>query len=468
MPPLAPPARAARLVERPPTRSERARLSTVIAATFLLRLASRISFTILGFYLGQRIASTAAIALVLEAFYLSELVVSLASGGLSDRFGRRFFLLLSPVMAGCAGVVFFTVAHLLPDSRQITHGGWAVLIVAVLMGRLLEGAASGANVPATLSYLTDVTAGSPRWRTRAVTAFQMATVAGLVVAIPLGGRISASLNAWGFSVVVLIYLIVLISLALGTRGMKAPVNARVRPLLASIFDSLGVLRHRQVATFLPAWLSINGVLGAWIVLGVLTLAHKHARELHPHQLMYGTFTRTGASLDVGVIALFFVFGMAGWIWLIGELRRTTVMLVGMVGLGIAMLALAILNGLADRPRDLSGGSEVMAVVLLAITLIGVLILSGFTPAALTQLSAAAEAVTGRSGAVMGLYSLALAIGQLAGSAIAGVFVDRFGFYGLVLFSAILGVLCVVSVLTVRRRGDDLIPATGPGVMPTSP
>jgi MFS family permease len=218
-----------------------------------------------------------------------------------------------------------------------------------------------------------------------------------------------------------------------------------------------------VATFLPAWLSLNGILGAWIVLAVLTLAHQHARGLHPHQLLYGTFTKTGASLDVGIFAICFVVGMAAWIRLLQSLRRTTVMLVGLGGLALTLLALCVLNGLADRPRDLAGGAQVVAEVLLALTVIGVVVLSGFTPAALTQLSAAAEATSGRSGAVMGLYSLALAVGQLAGTAIAGVFVDWFGFYGLIVFSAIMGVLCLATVLLVRRRGHDLIPATAGGV-----
>jgi hypothetical protein len=46
---------------------------------------------LLGFYLGERFASAALVAVVLEAFYLSELALAPLVEGLSDRLGSRPF-----------------------------------------------------------------------------------------------------------------------------------------------------------------------------------------------------------------------------------------------------------------------------------------------------------------------------------------------------------------------------------------
>ena len=85
-----------------------------------------------------------------------------------------------------------------------------------------------------------------------------------------------------------------------------------------------------------------------------------------------------------------------------------------------------------------------------------MLLSGFTPVALTQMSAIAETLPGKQGAVMGLYSVVLAIGQLLGAALGGVSVDLKGFYGLMEFSVLMGVFSLASVLYIRFCRDDLI------------
>src|SRR5438309_741903 len=49
---------------------------TAILSTLLLRVASRTSFVLLGVYLGEHFTSATVVAIVLEAFYLSELVLA--------------------------------------------------------------------------------------------------------------------------------------------------------------------------------------------------------------------------------------------------------------------------------------------------------------------------------------------------------------------------------------------------------
>ncbi len=50
----------------------------------------------------------------------------------------------------------------------------------------------------------------------------------------------------------------------------------------------------------------------------------------------------------------------------------------------------------------------------------------------------------------------MGIGQLIGASLGGVFVDFGGFYGLMTFSVILGLISLGSVLYIRKHGHDLI------------
>ncbi len=211
-------------------------------------------------------------------------------------------------------------------------------------------------------------------------------------------------------------------------------------------------------TFLPAWLSINTLVGAWITLIILMLTYSNpaADQRFPGQLLYGGFSKELATMLVGGFGLLFLIGMGLWMFVLPRLRRTTVMLIGLLGLFLCVAALIFMNGLADNPAALTSGDTVIVLALLPWIVVGVLLLSGFTPAALTQLGALSETLPGKRGAVMGLYSVVLGIGQLLGACIGGMFVDLDGFYGLMIFSLLLGLLSLGSVLYMRAHGQDLL------------
>ncbi len=179
------------VVERHSTRS----ITANIISTLLLRIASRISFVLLGFYLGEHFGSATAVALVLESFYISELALAPVIGSLSDRLGRKPFLVLAPVLGAVAALCLLAASQFYPhpDGKHVdVH--LLILLGLVMLGRLLEGATTALNTPASLGYITDVTTGSEKLRTRVMTAFEVATVGGLALAIPLGGQVSARLG----------------------------------------------------------------------------------------------------------------------------------------------------------------------------------------------------------------------------------------------------------------------------------
>ncbi len=443
-----------------------------IVATLFIRIASRISFVILSFYLGAHFASATIVVMVLETFYLSELVFAPLVGSLSDRLGRKPFLLLAPVLACVASCCMLLAARLFPHpNAEEMNLKLVMLLLIILVGRLLEGASSGMNVPATLGYITDATVGSARLRARVVTAFEIVTVGGLVLAIPLGGKISSTFDTWGFLVVIVIYLVTLVIIVLGVdESMQRQTtlwrekDTYKRPG-RSLLEGLAVIRHKRIYTFLPAWFCVNALVGAWTVLITIMLSYPNpaADQRQPGQLLYGGFSRMSASLWVGLFALLFLLGMGLWILFLPRLRRTTVMLIGLGGLALMIISLSVINSLGENPRAVPTTELPIIMVMLLLTGLGVLLLSGFTPASLTQMGAIAETLHGQRGAVMGLYSVVLAIGQLLGATIGGFFVDLCGFYGLMLFSVLMGLASLGSVLYMRSHAHDQLAANAPSL-----
>jgi MFS family permease len=437
--------------------------SSILAAllsTLLLRVASRVSFVLLGFYLGEHVASATVVALVLEAFYISELVLAPLVGSLSDHLGRKPFLLLAPAVGGVAALSFFVATLLFPPpNANRVDLQLGVLLVLVLVGRLLEGAMTALNAPATLGYIADATAASQKLRVRVMTAFEVVTVGGLALAIPFGGKISSLLGTWGFFVVIALHCIN-IGVLLGF--LKESLHREVRPEgQHSLLESLRLLRFKRIFTFLPAWLSINALVGAWITLITIMLAYPNpaADVRFPGQLLYGGFSKEVATLLLGGFGLVFLGGMGVWMLIVPRLRRTTVMLLGLGGLGVSIIALTFINGLAENMATLPAHSMLQLLLLLALVLIGVFLLSGFTPVALTHIAEISETMQGKRGAVMGLYSVVLGLGQLLGALLGGLCVDIDGFYGLMGFSVGMGVLSLASVVYMRFHSHDVMAKT---------
>jgi len=89
--------------------------------------------------------------------------------------------------------------------------------------------------------------------------------------------------------------------------------------------------------------------------------------------------------------------------------------------------------------------------LVPVLAIGVMLESGFTPVALAYLADISETRVEHRGAVMGLYSVFLGVGQFVGSSLGGLFIVGMGFNGLILASALLGVVALSAVLYLRVR-----------------
>jgi MFS family permease len=116
----------------------------VLAGTLLLRLAGGLALSSLQLYQKSLGADGGSIAWVAAGYYATELVLAPVFGALSDRYGRKIFLVLAPLLGAVALVLY-------------PHASSVAVFFAI---RVLEGVSAGGAIPATLGYLSDLTDGS--------------------------------------------------------------------------------------------------------------------------------------------------------------------------------------------------------------------------------------------------------------------------------------------------------------------
>ena len=106
----------------------------------------------------------------------------------------------------------------------------------------------------------------------------------------------------------------------------------------------------------------------------------------------------------------------------------------------------------------------VAIAGLAIAAGGLFVLAGATPAALGLLADISERFPADRGAIMGLYSVFLAIGQIIGALIGGIAADLRGIDGMLIATA--GLLVVALMPLSRLRNEEHQPdAGGTGLIP---
>jgi len=98
-------------------------------------------------------------------------------------------------------------------------------------------------------------------------------------------------------------------------------------------------------------------------------------------------------------------------------------------------------------------------VALVIAAIGLFGLAGATPAAVGLLADVSEQFPGDRGAIMGLYSVFLGIGQITGSLLGGIAAEWRGFDGLFIATGVLLVVALIPLAQLRRVEHYLVGPT---------
>ena len=408
-------------------------LAFALGGTFVLRCASYAAGLIIPVSLGLRSRTDADInpmyaSLIGVAFYSAELLGAPVFGALSDRFGRKPFMLLGPIFGGIA----------------IQLLGITAVIPVFILVRVLEGLSTASSAPATLGYISAQTAGSDRLRARIMGFYEAATVVGLASGAALGGRLYDHFGGIAFSLVALVYVLALLLFA----GVKR--HGRLAPP-RSERDHRGLLPrllNRRIMRFAPAWLAANAVLGAWLNQGpYLAAAAPDPAQFLMQQRSAGEIGM--ASLIFGVV---FTVGAVAWGFIMPIIGRQNTLLWGVGGLGATSLALWGLNSLGESPERNAITPLIVLVVL------GIFIESGFTPAALSYLAEIAEEHAQDRGSVMGVYSVLLSVGQLTGVGVAGPFANAAGINGLIILTGLLTLIALFTVLLLGRGGRRLVRA----------
>jgi MFS family permease len=406
-------------------------LYAVFLGTFTLRFSTGLTGGLLIFYLA-RLQSDYGVAHVDEVTPF---------GLLSDRIGHHRVMQIGPL--------FGIVAAILT---------WASIDLFVIGGtRLLEGASTAASVPSILGFIAMVTAGDELLRGRASARFEGATLAGIgagAVAAGLlydgipgvwGGlqRDAFLLNAGFYCISLLIYRSG-VGEPPGEKAALAGEHTGWRRYATVLFSS-------QVWLLAPTWIAINAALGLWATQSLFQLIRAPDPRFADQALM-GGFVGAQIALGLGVALIVFFAGLVFWGDRFRKYRRTTIIFYGIGGGALSVIGAGVVNHFASIPVFALGAAVLAAG--------GLFVLAGATPAALGLLADMSEAYPSDRGAIMGLYSVFLAIGQIVGSFVGAESAKRFGIDGILV--ATLGLLLLALVpLNRLRRFEHVVGTAAP-------
>ena len=439
-------------------------LNAVLVGTFTLRFSTGLTGALLVYYLaeldafgaGQEVTALQ-VGMLTAAFFIAELILSPIFGMLSDRFGSR------PVMQ--FGPIFGAVAVVLT----------ALTTDLFLLGttRLLEGAAAAASIPSILAYIALATSHDEGLRGRTVAQFEAATLAGIGLGLVAAGGLWALLDRNAFYLNAVLYgvsfLIYRYAVSESRPGSAEVTRIEAAELgaggVAGVAHGFGLGRYRRLLSspsvwlLAPTWIAVNAFIGAWTSQSIFQLVDER-RAGFEDQLLMGGFAPVQVSVGLGVALVVFFAGLFYWGNRFKRYRRTTIMAIG-IGGGLLMVGAAF----ALNHAETWGSLARIGIGLLAGG--GLFVLAGATPAALGMLADISEEHPADRGAIMGLYSVFLAIGQVVGSLAGGGAAEVAGVDGLLLVSAGLLLIALVPLRWLRGsehlvglRGGVARPATG--------
>ena len=437
-------------------------LWAVLAGTFTLRFSTGLTGAMLTYYLAELdrhhgaldqliglppspVPNAFVFALIAATFYASELVLSPIFGVLSDRRGHWRVMQWGPFFGLVAVIVT-----------------WATVNIPLILGtRLLEGAATAASIPSILGFIAVATAMDEGLRGRTVARFEAATLAGLLAGFAAAGPIFTVLGPVGFLVNAGLYLV---SMSIYRWGVDR--NAEASTEAAHAKDSKGIdfSRYRQILgqshvwLIAPTWVAINAVLGLFTTQTIFQLVQRDEPDPRfADQLLMGGFEPVQISAGLVAGGLLFFAGLIYWGNKFKTLRRTTIILYGVGGGALLVVAAIGINHSALLALP-------VVLVLGVLAVFGLFVLAGATPAAIGLLADVTEAYPEDRGAIMGLYSVFLGLGQIVGSLIAGAAATALGLDGIFIASMVLLILAVVPLVALRRHEHYLAgPATAASI-----
>lgn len=397
----------------------RHRLPIVILANALMRIAGSASGILVGLYLSDAANRGANVDVTLVGIvgavsFGAELIGSVPMGMLSDAIAPRRLMTAGALLGAAATQLF----------------GLTERSTIFFLSRALEGTGAAASGPALLAHLTDVTDGSPALRARVMSFFELSFLAGLALGGVLGSQLWRLLHASSFAVVAIIYLIcagLMYFSAAGSRGYG-------RAEAVSGFSR--AMRQPYLRRLAPVWLCVNTIVGLWLGPALTFLMTQRSNS---GQFLAGIFADEPHRVGWLLLwySLVFGVGVTAWSAILPRMAAERALRIGLTAMLGVCFGLFLLNHSGNQGHTVRwtiGG----------LTALCVMVESGFTPAALSLLAGAIGAQAGR-GAAMGIYSVLLSIGAIAGSLLAATLGQRLAVDGLIYGTLALALLALTLI-----------------------
>lgn len=406
-------------------------VAPLLIATSIQRANSGASTVALGLFLAQLASvkghsiTSIQVGLLPVVFYVTELSLALIMGSLSDRWGRRTFLIIGPLFGTLqASLLFFT-----PGENSLLY---------ILALQVVAGVSGAMTTPAALGYLADFTAINLSRRMRIMSFYELATSGGIAAGVVMGGLLWDRFHRIAFLYLAVLYLVVSLFMALSPVLNRVIEHGTMRAVAARYWR---IVRTPRLFIFIPAWVCINALIGVWLS---SQLTFVLSMRMHNHrQLLMGLASGPNGghllSLILGGFVLFFGLSLLFWAFFLNHMPRLRLMLTSIFGVYLASLALYGINHRGE-------GNDFLLFVWIPVLLIGIFAETSFAPSALSYLADISEETAKDRGLLMGLYSIFLGLGQILGNGIGGIFARGFGFDGLIYFTVLLASVALVSLL----------------------
>ncbi len=343
-------------------------------------------------------ATPALIGLAIGAYGLTQALLQIPFGMLSDRLGRRPIIVF--------GLLIFALGSGVAADAETIQG--------VILGRALQGC--GAIAAAVMALAADLTRDEQR--TKAMAFIGVSVGAAFLVALVVGPAVAAmaGLSAlfWATAVLALLAVALLywVVPAGGEKAFRPEVNARIGGLPV-------VLRHPDLLRLDFGVLILHLVLTASFVVLPVVLEAELGIARADHWMVYVPVLL----LSVGGMALLIS---------VGERRRILHRMLA----GVAVLVIA-----ADLLLFAFNDWLPLMVVGLWLFFVGFNTLEASLPSLLTRF-----APDGLRGTALGVYATAQFLGAFLGGALGGVIYGAFGVEGVFVFCALAAGLWLVSAL----------------------
>ena len=418
-------------------------LLAVVGGTFTLRFSTGLTGGLLLYYLaslgdlpGGRPVGAFEVGLLTALYFVAELVLSPAFGVLSDRVGTHPIMQLGPIF----GAVAVVMTALTTD----------LFLLGVTRG--IEGAAAAASIPSILGYIAVATAGSEVLRGKAAARFEGATLAGIGAGFAVAPLLFAALGPTAFFLNAVVYGVSFLIYRFGVEDRDAAERAAAHAGESGQGRRIDwtrygrVLRSSHVWLLAPTWIAVNASIGLWFSQSLFQFSRIDPR--FPEQALHRGFHPMQISIAAVVVGVVFGAGLLYWGNRFRNMRRTTIILYGIGGGAVLAIGGVVVNHGA-------GLAVIVSLAGLLAMAFGLFILAGATPAALGLLADMSERFPSDRGAIMGLYSVFLALGQIVGSLIGGVAADRYGIDGLLIATFALLALALGPLALLRRQEHQL-------------